>query len=249
MAITYRREMTLVYQLTERMTDDQKWGLFQSNLHDNGVSLMDSIYNDKPSSNLGLQDLVSKTETLTITDEDSGAVIECPESMYHDEGKQLTKLFNDAMGMSLSCDLVHTEVTVEGYGVAESSRVFIEKGLTYDVTNDSTGRTDKVTMTVDICQPDWGNRTVSLKFCIDWEAKAVKKASVIEAMLVDLPLEDMGMVQRIVEEHIGLLAWDMEEPVIDCHFSHQTFSKSECAPDIMKKVRDARKAQEGTEEQ
>ena len=56
------------------------------------------------------------------------------------------------------------------------------------------------------------------------------------------PLKDMGIIQSIVESRLKLKQFGLKgEPTIECHFDAKTESRSECAPDIVARVRNARK--------
>jgi len=83
-----------------------------------------------------------------------------------------------------------------------------------------------------------------LKFNINWEAGKIQKKQDIEAKVVDLPLSDMGHIQKIVERIASYKknGVDVDNPEIECHFDAKTESRSECAPDIIAKVREARKS-------
>ena len=61
--------------------------------------------------------------------------------------------------------------------------------------------------------------------------------------MVDLVLKDMGIIQAIFEGRLKLKQFnrDVDDVTIDCHFDAKTESRSECTPDIIKQVRDARK--------
>ena len=66
-------------------------------------------------------------------------------------------------------------------------------------------------------------------------------------MCVNTPLDDMGAIQYHVEQ--ALMAFSViPEPLIECYFDAKTESRSECAPDIIAKTREAKsKIAEGEE--
>jgi len=83
--------------------------------------------------------------------------------------------------------------------------------------------------------------TLLLQFKILWRPNKVQRTPAIEAHMVDTPLNDMGLIQKIVEGRLKLKQFGLkEEPTIDCQFNVMTESKSECTPDIIAKVREAR---------
>mgnify|MGYP003676027450 CR=1 FL=1 len=85
------------------------------------------------------------------------------------------------------------------------------------------------------------NNKLLLQFKILWRPDKVQRTPAIEANMVDTPLNDMGLIQKIVEGRLKLKQFGLkEEPTIDCQFNVMTESKSECTPDIIAKVREAR---------
>ena len=83
---------------------------------------------------------------------------------------------------------------------------------------------------------------LTLDFQINWECDTVQRKEAIEDAMVELPLKDMGLIQSIVEGRIKTkqFGFDVEDVQIDCHFDAKTESRSECTPDIIKQVREAR---------
>ena len=85
-------------------------------------------------------------------------------------------------------------------------------------------------------------KTLELKFVIIWNSEKVQRKEVIEKMMVDGVVADMGKIQAVVESRLKLkkFGYDVENPSIDCHFDAITESRSECTPDIIAQVREAR---------
>ena len=82
-----------------------------------------------------------------------------------------------------------------------------------------------------------------LQFKVILHAKSVMRKEAIEEAMVETPLKDMGLIQSLVESRLRLkkFGFDTEDVSIDCHFDAKTESRSECTPDIIKQVREARK--------
>ena len=61
--------------------------------------------------------------------------------------------------------------------------------------------------------------------------------------MVKAPLNDMGAIQRVIENRLKLkkYGFDVDDVEIDCEFHVVSESRSECTPDIVKQVREARK--------
>ena len=82
-----------------------------------------------------------------------------------------------------------------------------------------------------------------LRFRVIWEQDNVQRKEAIEAAMVQTVLNDMGKIQKLVESRLKLkrFGYDVEDVAIDCHFDAKTESRSECTPDIIKQVREARR--------
>ena len=89
-------------------------------------------------------------------------------------------------------------------------------------------------------QNNYGGMT--LTFCITWEVDTIQRKNKIEEAMVETVMSDMGQIQAVFEGRIKLkkFGYDVEDVDIDCHFDVKTESRSECTPDIIKQVRDAR---------
>ena len=82
-----------------------------------------------------------------------------------------------------------------------------------------------------------------LNFRVVWNCETVQRKDDIEDAMVQMVLNDMGKIQKVVESRLKLkkFGYDIEEVDIDCHFDAKTESRSECTPDIIKQVREARR--------
>lgn len=83
---------------------------------------------------------------------------------------------------------------------------------------------------------------LKLIFCITWEVDTIQRKDKIEEAMVEKVMTDMGQIQAAFEGRIKLkkFGYDVEDVDINCHFDVKTESRSECTPDIIKQVRDAR---------
>lgn len=82
---------------------------------------------------------------------------------------------------------------------------------------------------------------IGIDFEITWVSDKIQRKETIEEMVVETPLSDMGKIQSIFENALADYTEVAEYPQIDCHFDAKTESRSECTPDIIKQVRDARR--------
>jgi len=82
-----------------------------------------------------------------------------------------------------------------------------------------------------------------LRFRVIWEQENVQRKEAIEDAMVETVLNDMGTIQKVVESRLKLkkFGFNVDEVAIDCHFDAKTESRSECTPDIIKQVREARR--------
>jgi len=91
-----------------------------------------------------------------------------------------------------------------------------------------------------------GYEGLRLVFIINWEVETIQRKDKIEEAMVQAVMADMGKIQGIIEGRMNLKKFDIdtEDVEIDCHFDAKTESRSECTPDIIKQVRDARRGNE-----
>ena len=78
-----------------------------------------------------------------------------------------------------------------------------------------------------------------------WNTVTIQRKDKIEEAMVQTVMDDMGKIQSIFEGRLNLkkFGYNTEEVSVDCHFDVKTESRSECTPDIIRQVRDARKEQ------
>ena len=86
---------------------------------------------------------------------------------------------------------------------------------------------------------------LQLGFVIQWNVDTIQRKDKIEEAMVQTVMDDMGKIQSIFEGRLNLkkFGYNTEEVSVDCHFDVKTESRSECTPDIIRQVRDARKEQ------
>lgn len=108
--------------------------------------------------------------------------------------------------------------------------------LVYDVEENN----EEVVMEIHIERKNYGN--IILTFKTKWETASIKRKEVIESVMVDMPVKDMGLIQSTIEGRLKLKKYDVstDNPEVNCHFDAKTESRSECTPDIINKVREAR---------
>ena len=87
---------------------------------------------------------------------------------------------------------------------------------------------------------------LTLLFDVNWEVDRIQREADIKNALVETPLKDMGIIQKIIESRLKLKQFGIntEDAEIDCLYEVITENKSECSPDIVKMFRDARNQKE-----
>lgn len=105
--------------------------------------------------------------------------------------------------------------------------------------HDETDHTDMTKMSIRL-NPTTSENSAELTFKIWKEASKTQKKADIETWLVDTPLNLMGQIQAHVESCLSEVGFETEEPIIECHFDAKTESRSECTPDIIGRLRDAK---------
>ena len=88
------------------------------------------------------------------------------------------------------------------------------------------------------------NNGVILKFTTTWKPDGIQRKNTIEEVMVNQVLNDMAKIQGTIEGRLKLkkFGFDVDSASIDCHFDAKTESRSECAPDIINRVKEAKKA-------
>lgn len=88
-----------------------------------------------------------------------------------------------------------------------------------------------------------GSQGLILKFIVTWNPKSVQRKEAIETRMVDEVLNDMGLIQGTIEGRMKLKQFeiDVDASTIDCHFDAKTESRSECTPDIINRVKEAKR--------
>lgn len=88
-----------------------------------------------------------------------------------------------------------------------------------------------------------GSQGLILKFIVRWKPDGIQRKEAIESRMVDEVLNDMGLIQGTVEGRMKLKQFeiDVDNAEINCHFDAKTESRSECTPDIINRVKEAKR--------
>lgn len=128
------------------------------------------------------------------------------------------------------------ETTKEVWARPRGSSIYMHESLAIETDKSSDCLRllydDSVSMTPTL---DNSSNGVVLTFTTRWGTERVAKKAVIESTMVQAPLANLGLIQSIVEDALGVTA-----PVdIDCNFRCETLATSECTPDIIAMRRQA----------
>jgi hypothetical protein len=241
MPIIYERTFIIEYNDC-KITDEQK-NVLAEKLQANDV-IAHSWFNDNfKNITYGEYEQTETTTSYQIVDEDNNVI-------YENEYKfQTTDVF-DQIGKfigGLSRQEQTTETTSKKWKAIDGSRLYFDEGLIeayYSswATHNYYYKDEGVIMTVIFSGSHYSN--ITLEFTITWEADRVQRPQIIEDKLVKLPLNDMGVMQNLFETSLNDMGYDTEDAIVHCYFETKTETKSECSPDIVKMVRDARNKEE-----
>ena len=84
---------------------------------------------------------------------------------------------------------------------------------------------------------------VILRFTTTWKPEGIQRKNTIEEVMVNEILNDMAKIQSTIEGRLKLkkFGYDINNATISCHFDAKTASRSECAPDIINRIKEAKK--------
>ena len=243
MSIKYVRTMSLEYEGEE--LNNVNWGKLSHELHKKGVSMVGRWDSDTDDCEYGFKEEISSKTTYDIEidgvefesfnwSSDANKVVNALNRYFNDENIEVNLVRNETEKSKkvwkqpankycyLEIDGLEGEM---GYG-AGVHQIFEIDG-------------ESITMQTTL---ERSYKTLELKFVIIWNSEKVQRKEVIEKMMVDGVVADMGKIQAVVEGRLKLkkFGYDVENPSIDCHFDAITESRSECTPDIIAQVREAR---------
>ena len=85
---------------------------------------------------------------------------------------------------------------------------------------------------------------LNLKITSSWSSDRTQRDEKIKEMIVERPLDLVGLIQKRFESAIKLKKWGYEtnNVEVDCNFRAMTQNESKCSPDIIKMTREARES-------
>jgi hypothetical protein len=211
-------------------------------LQDKGITIVDRYQSNDVE--YGYQEVFETKTRFGIVDLNQEEILSYN---YRSEADKVVTAFNNH-GIELTLSTIETTSSSKKWRPTKGSVLYFDtsilnlegeqsnwygRELTYDL-DDST---------VDMaCTLRNGSEGMVLKFEIEWDCKNIKRKDAIEAAMVDVPLADIAVIQNAVESRLKLKKYGYgDEPEINCHFDAKTESRSECTPDIIQKIKDAKK--------
>jgi len=237
MAIQYVRTMKINYGTKMQ---DIEFAKLSSALADKGVFLNDG-YSKIDESKYGFINVEDKTQVFGITINDETQFTVDWESDAQIIVNGLKNLHPD-----VNYNSVLTTINTKEWAKPEGHALTFNISLDGDIMNFE----------------DWGSKHTKyesgvkmysyiendyeglrLRFRVVWDCEKIQRKEIIEDVMVQELLNDMGKIQKIVEGRLKLkkFGYDVDDVSIDCHFDAKTESRSECTPDIIKQVREARR--------
>ena len=203
-------------------------------LQDRGLNVADWGYSDVPT--YGKQTKTTETKIYTVVNSRNKVVYgDSYVSIRDDAFNQISKVYK--VSKSSYVDTVTKTEWVEPAGQRLSLR---NEDADAEITTNyhrNYSYENGVDMKVTYYNDYLG---IGVEFEITWETDKIQRKEAIEKMVVETPLRDMGRIQKIFERALAHYTDIDENPVIDCHFDAKTESRSECTPDVIKLVREAR---------
>ena len=233
MDMTYERTMEIKYTNSE-LTDLEMRKLAHD-LQQEGLNMVD--WGVEEVLQYGFKPITTNSEQYVIRNSRGKVVLATKYEHVRNEAFDQLKEF-----YKMSKDNVRNEVTIEGWVQPKGTRLSLaDEGDNYKIVIDYAGNyyyEEGVHMLVQINNSSYQGFT--LRVVTTWRTNKIQKADLIKQQLVELPLEEVGKIQNIVESCLGDYREVPEHPEIDCHFDAKTETTSECSPDIIKLVREAR---------
>ena len=240
--VTYKRKVEFVYG---NKMDDLTFRKLGAELQKNGLTII-SMFRD--SADYGFKEVATTSITydVFVADETVGSFRVSQDA--REAVRMLEKLIDERpINSRLISNTTAKKQWKEIFGdilmvdkrviqLDGSQSIFWERDITYELEDE-----EDVKMNATFNNSNSG---LKLTFEITWKPEKIQRKDAIEEKMVDLTLNDIATFQKVIEKKIKLKkfgSYDIKEPTINCKFDAMTHTSSECAPDIIQKVRDAKK--------
>lgn len=232
--MTYERTMEIKYAETELTDMDMR--KLAHDLQQEGLNMVD--WGNDNVLQYGFKPITSKDKYYVVKNSRGKIVFSSKyQSTRNDVFDQIKEFYK------VTKDIVRSEVTIEGWVKPNGNRLsLVDETNKYRIVTDYAGNyyyeEEAVQMLVKINNSTYQGFT--LEILTTWKTDKIQKADFIKQRLVELPLEEVGKIQTILESCLSDYREVPEHPEINCHFDAKTQTTSECSPDIIKLVREAR---------
>ena len=231
--MTYERTMQIKYN-NEQLTDMNMRKLAYD-LQQEGLNMVDWGYGDMKIE-FGYRTITEDTTVYVVRNARGKIAFSSNyESVANDVYQQIKGVYK------VSKDTIQEEVSITDWVKPRGNRLSLEESSeNYTSSTDINGNYDYgngIRMTVKLHN---GYSGVRLEFKTTWATDKIQRGEIIKDMLVKKQLTEVGKIQNIVESCLADFMEIPEQPTIDCHFDAKTETRSECSPDIINLVREAR---------
>lgn len=240
--VTYKREVEFVYG--DKM-DDLTFRKLGAELQKNGLTII-SMFRDNVEYGFKEVGTTNITYDVFVADETVGSFRVSQDA--REAVRMLEKLIDER---PINSRLVSNTTTKKQWKEIFGDILMVDKKVIQLEGSQSAYWDRDITYVLDVDEVVKMNATfnnsnsgLKLTFEITWKPEKIQRKDAIEEKMVDLTLNDIATFQKVIEKKIKLKkfgSYDINEPTINCKFDAMTHTSSECAPDIIQKVRDAKK--------
>ena len=236
MGIEYQRNMSIKYG---KKLDTIEFNKLAADLADKGVFMVDH-WQSVDTEDYGYQEVTENTITYQIVENDEVIM----NVDWHSDAELIVEGFSP-LHPNIESRSVKTVMASKKWLSPNGHVLQLSLPLDGEIQAfDEWGRNrvmySEVSMVASLYNYSSG---VELVFELSWDCENVQRKDAIEDAMVKAPLNDMGTIQRVIENRLALkkYGFDVDDVEIDCEFNVVSESRSECTPDIVKQVREARK--------
>lgn len=240
MSVAYIRTYELEYDV---VPSEQQLKAINTLLMQENLPAIDRWDTEVLEDKYGLVDKVTKTETYAVGWEIDGEHVD--KVLFFEYQSRADSVVDDLSSVGIDATITHSkseetktvEQTLRGEKLILLRKLsdyrlngYGDKPLVYE---------NEVELSASLIT---SYRNTKLRFTSQWMTDKVARKAQIESMVVDTPLNDMAEIQHIVETILHTVTeYDVSEAEINCHFDAKTESRSECTPDIINRVKEAKK--------
>lgn len=238
---------TRIYKLKydDTLTAEEQ-GQLNKALQSIGVYMSDDYEYSIVENTQGLQTITNneKTYGITLNGIENGLTFE-----YRTDAKKCSKELRNCLGATLPMDtfninIINEETTEERLMAIHGEHIvlvneFEMEAYDYDFSDNAYILSEEVRMNSTL---NVNYTHTELAFNIKWNSPKVARKDAIENRLVELPLHLMAKIQYLIEDALISIKADfpINDAIIDCQFESINYTQSECAPDIIQLVKDAK---------